>query len=82
MPVPVSPIVAPGLQRRAVFFAGDAHQSAGGLRDHVESEILLERAACAETLHLAVDDRGIDRPDDVGAEAQPLDRARGEVLEE
>ena len=71
-----------GLAGRAVFLAGDAHQPAGRLRDHVERQALLERAAGAETLGLAVDDRRVDRADHVGPEAEPLDRAGGEVLAE
>ena len=71
-----------GLAGRAVLLAGDAHQAAGGLRDHVEGQRLLERAAGAEPFGLAVDDRRIDRADHVGAEAEPLDRAGGEVLAE
>ena len=52
MPVPVSPIVGPGFSGgpsgSPVMLIG----AAAGLRDHVEGEILLERAAGAEALHL------------------------------
>ncbi len=82
MPVPVSPIVGAGLQRPAVALAGDAHRPAAGLRDHVEREVVLERPAFAEALHLRVDDARVDRAHHVGAEPQPLDRAGGEVLDE
>ena len=70
------------LQRTAVALAGDAHRAAAGLRDHVERQVVLERAAFAEALHLAVDDRRIELADHVGAEAETLDRARGEVLDD
>src|SRR4030095_8937990 len=48
------------LDRRAVAIAGAAGRPAGGLRDHVEGEALLVRAAGAETLDLAVDDAGVE----------------------
>src|SRR5262245_36082223 len=41
-------------------FAGDAHRAAGGLRDHVESEVLLVGAAFAKAFDLAIDDAGVD----------------------
>ena len=56
MPVPVSPSVGPGLIGRAVGLAADAHHAADRLRDHVEGEIVLERAALAEALDLGIDD--------------------------
>ena len=60
MPVPVSPSVGPGLDRaavaaRRVMLMTPPH----GLRDHVEGEVVLERAALAEALHLGVDDAGL-----------------------
>ena len=39
-----------GLDRRLVGPAGDADRAAGGLRDHVEGEPLLVRAAAANPL--------------------------------
>ena len=82
MPVPVSPSVGPGLIGRPsgspVMLITPPH----GLRDHVEGQVVLVRAALAEALHLGVDDAGIDLGDDVVAEAQPLDRAGREVLHE
>ena len=80
MPVPVSPSDGPGFSGRPSQFAGGAHDAAAGLRDHVEGEVLLVGAALAEALDLAVDDRRVERSDDVGAEAEPLDRAGGEIL--
>ena len=53
---------------------------AAGLRDHVEGEVFFERAAFAETLELGIDDAGVDRLHHVIGQAQPLDRAGGEVL--
>ena len=82
MPVPVSPSVGPGLDRTAVGLAADAHHAAHGLGDHVEGQVVLERAALAEAFHLGVDDAGIDLGDDIVAEPQPLDGARREVLHE
>src|ERR1019366_10651959 len=66
---------------RTVFLAGDAHQPTDRLRDHVESETFLIRAAGAEAFDLTVDDRRIQRPDDIRAEAKTLDGTRGEVLD-
>ncbi len=71
-----------GLAGRAVLLAGDAHQPAGRLRDHVERQVLLERAAGAEALGLAIDDRGVDRADHIRTQSQPLDRARRKILAE
>src|SRR6185312_8886453 len=42
----------------------------------------LVRAAFAEALHLAVDDRWVDGTDDVGTQAQALDRTRREIFHE
>ena len=69
------------LDRRPVGVAGDADRAARGLRDHVEGEALLVRAAGAEALDLAIDDAGVDLLDLVIAEAQPLDRAGRHVLD-
>ena len=73
---------AAGLDRRLAGLAGDAHRAAGGLRDHVEGEALLVRAALAEALDLAIDDAGVDRLQHVVAETEALDRAGREVLGE
>src|SRR6266851_2295626 len=54
--------------RRTVAISGDANRAAGGLGDHVEGEVLLVRAALAETLDLAVDDPRVQLLDDVVAE--------------
>src|SRR5204863_8013298 len=40
------------LRRRPIALAGDAHDAAGRLRDHVEREVVLERAALSEPLDL------------------------------
>ncbi len=69
-----------GLDRRAVGLAGDADRAAGGLRDHVEGEALLMRAARSEALDLAIDDARVDLLDRVVVEAEALDRARRHVL--
>src|SRR6266851_3328100 len=67
--------------RRTVAISGDADRAAGGLGDHVEGEVLLVRAALAETLDLAVDDPWVQLLDDVVAEPQALDRAGRHVLD-
>ena len=81
MPVPVSPSEDAGPDRRPVGLAGDAHRAAAGLRDHVEGEVLLVRAALAEALDLGIDDAGVDRADHVIAEPEALDRAGRHVLD-
>ena len=68
------------LDRRAVPFAGNAHRAAGGLRDRVERQPLLERAAIAKALDLGIDDRRIDAADDIITEPQALNRAGRKVL--
>src|SRR5947207_10403498 len=45
--------------RRAVLVAGDAEGAAARLSDHVEGEVVLERAAFADALQLGVDDARI-----------------------
>ena len=70
-----------GPDRRPVRLAGDAHRAAAGLRNHVEGEVFLVRAAFAETFDLAIDDAGVDRTDRVIAEADALDRAGRHVLD-
>ena len=70
-----------GPDRRPVRLAGDAHRAAGGLRDHVEGEVLLVGAALAEALDLGIDDAGVQRADRVIAEPQPLDRSGRHVLD-
>ena len=69
------------LDRRPVAVAGDAEGAARGLRDHVECEALLVRAAGAEALDLAIDDAGVDLLDLVIAQSQTLDRAGRHVLD-
>ena len=69
------------LHRRPSSFAGNAERAARGLRDHVECEALLVRAAGAEALDLAIDDAGVDLLDLVIAQAQPLDGAGRHVLD-
>ena len=71
-----------GLDRPAVDLAGDAHRAAAGLRDRVEAQPLLVRAACAEAFYLGIDDAWVEFADDIIAEAQPLDGAGREVLGE
>ena len=70
-----------GPGRRAVRVPGHAERAATGLRDHVEGEVFFERTAFAETLDLGVDDAGVDRLHHIIGQTQPLDRARGEVLD-
>src|SRR2546428_8580300 len=70
-----------GPGRRAVLVSGDAEGAAARLGNHVEGEVVLERAAFAEALDLGVDDARIDRLHDVIGQAQPLDGARGKVLD-
>src|SRR5262249_12481100 len=65
----------------SVLLAGDRHQPAARLRNHIKGEVLLERAAGAETLDLAVDDRWIDHLDRLVTEAEALYRTRSEVLD-
>src|SRR5271166_5253851 len=82
MPVPVSPIVGPGLTGRPSFspvmlIAPPAACAIGSKR-----QPLLERAAVAKAFDLGIDDRRIDAADDIIAEPQTLDRAGGEVLGE
>ena len=79
-PVPVSPMVGPGLRGSVSERAREAQGAAHGLRDHVEAHVVLV-GALAEALDLRVDDSGIDLPHDVAAEAQPLDGAGREVLD-
>ena len=61
-----------GFQRTAIAFAGDAHRAAAGLRDHVERQVLLVRAALAEALDLAVDDRWVDLADHISNRDQAV----------
>src|SRR5215470_10240551 len=69
------------LDRRPVAVAGDAGRAARRLCDHVEGEVFLVRAAGAKALDLAIDDPRVQLPDDVVAQAQPLDRAGRHVLD-
>ena len=60
MPVPVSPIVGPGLIGSAAGFAGDAHRPAAGLGDRIKAQALFVGAALAEALDLGIDDARVD----------------------
>ena len=82
MPVPVSPRVGPGRIGWRAGLAGDRHVAAAGLRDHVEGEVVLVRAALAEPLDLGVDQARVEPVQFVPAEPQLLDRARRHVLDE
>ena len=82
MPVPVSPKRGARFDGRVVGIAADAHHAAHRLRDHVEGEFVLERAAFAEAFDLGIDDAGVELGDDIPAEPQALDRSRREVLDE
>ena len=62
--------------------AGDAHRAPAGLRDHVEGQVVLVRAALAEALDLGVDQARVERVQHLPAEAQAFDRARRHVLDE
>src|SRR5262249_22868606 len=80
MPVPVSPKEGPGFTgARSASPVADG--AAGGLRDHVEREAVLVRAAGAEALDLAIDNARIDLPDLVVTKPQPLDGAGRHVLD-
>jgi hypothetical protein len=70
-----------GPDRRAVLVSGDAEGAAARLGNHVEGEVVLERAAFAEALDLGVDDARIDRLHDFIGQAQPLDGTWGKVLD-
>src|SRR4029077_3761102 len=79
MPVPVSPIVGPGLtglpsRSPVMLIAPPAAWAIGSA--------LLVRAAIAEALDLGIDDAGVDCADDVVAEPQSLDRTGREVFGE
>ena len=62
------------------MLAGNAHDAAGRLRDHVEGQRVLVGSAGAKALHLRVDDARVDSADHVVAEPQPLNGARREIL--
>src|SRR5882724_8969313 len=81
MPVPVSPIVAPGLH------GGPSSSPVMLMRPPQACAImsnarLLVRAAGAEALDLAIDDRRVQRPDHLRPEAQTFDGSRREVLDD
>ena len=69
-----------GFERRPVALAGNAHDAAGRLRDHVEGEVVLVGSAGAKALHLRVDDARVDGAHHFVAEPQPLNGARREIL--
>ena len=68
-------------QGASVRLAGDRHNAAGCLTDHVEREVVAIGAVLGETFDLGIDDRRIDGFDRVIAETETLDDARGEVLD-
>ena len=70
-----------GAGRGPIGIARHAEGTAAGLRDHVKGQVLFERAAFAETLHLRVDDTWIDLLNLFITEAEPFDRPRREVLD-
>src|SRR5262249_41806189 len=70
-----------GLAGLSILFTGDRHQPTAGLCDHIEGEVLLEWAAGAETLNLAIDDRRVDRLDRLVTETETLYRTGSEVLD-
>ena len=69
-----------GLEGLGLECAREAQGSTRGLSDHVEAHVVLVWTL-AKTLDLRVDQAGIDLPDNVIAEAQPLDGAGGEILD-
>src|SRR6516225_293372 len=71
----------PWLYRRTVGISGDADRTAGGLGDHVESEISFVRAALAKAFDLAVDDARVQLLNDIVTEAEAFDRAGRHVLD-
>src|SRR5712671_3829715 len=72
----------PGLDRRSVALAGDAHRAAASLGDRIEAKALFIGTAGAEAFDLSVDDPWVERTDDVIAEAQPFNRAGREIFGE
>src|SRR5215475_5886458 len=48
------------LDWRHIGIAGDADRAASGLRNHVESQPFLMRAATAKPFYLTIDDAGIE----------------------
>ena len=81
MPVPVSPSDGPGLIGGPSGSPVMLIVPPAGLRDHVEGEVLLVRAALAKAFDLAIDDAGVEGADRVVAEADALDRAGRHVLD-
>ena len=82
MPVPVSPIVAPGRIGGRVRMAVDAHGAAHRLGDHVEAQIVGVRALRREALDLGEDQARIDLAEPRVVEAQPREGARRHVLDQ
>src|SRR5258708_5927831 len=70
----------PGLDRRSVALAGDAHRAAASLGDRIEAKALFIGTAGAEAFDLSIDDPWVERTDDVIAEAQPFNRAGREIF--
>src|SRR6266704_5695909 len=81
MPVPVSPIEMPGRVGGPFLSPVTLKVPPHAWAIMVEGEVVLERAAFAEALHLGVDDARIDHLHDVIGQAQPLDGAWGKVLD-
>ena len=68
-------------QRTSVRLAGDRHDAAGRLADHIEGQEIAIWSVLSETLHLRVDDRWIDLLNFVVAQAQSLDYAGGKIFD-
>src|SRR5690606_39073501 len=63
-------------------FARNGHQARHALRDEVEAALLSPRPAAAEPGDLAVDQAGIDIPQRLVAQPEPLHRVVAVVLDE
>ena len=68
--------------RRILGEAGDAHRAAHGLRDRLEALEAAVGAVGAEALDGRVDQARVDLGELLVAEAQPVQRARAEVLDQ
>jgi len=82
-PVPVSPILGPGLSGGpSVGRAGNAVRAASGLGNHVERQELAVWPVGREAFDLGVDDARVDPRDLVVIEAESVDGAGRKVLDE
>src|SRR3989454_9709995 len=72
----------PDVGRRAVREAGDAHRPAHRLRDRLVALVVTVRPVRPEPLDARVHETRIELPDFAMAEAQTLEHARAEVLQE